>query len=348
MQTALSTNHRFDGALLAPPTTERKPKTLTDVAEEFRALEAREHPDVVLEMRELRMTDVGAIAVPGHGDFMPTDWARRQLAVSLGIRWEKWFGTVTGEERASEINTRLARNAGRVRLRTMRTSDADAPKEVLRAFVSASYAPVSDARFAELLAEALGDAPHSVVRPAVTDRSTSYVIALDRIYRPGGDRKIGDLRGGLIVRNSGVGYASLVVAMHLERLICTNGMEVPVEDNVLIACVHRHVSEDKIRARLAERGKQIGGVLEQGAERLLRSRERVVSDDEREEAFLALLKRARLPKTHLTALEAAYGIEPEASAFGIVSATTRASQAFAPEDRFALERAATSYLVDAA
>lgn len=106
--------------------------------------------------------------------------------------------------------------------------------------------------------------------------------------------------------------------------------------------MHRGVDVDRVRGRLAERAKVIGGAFTEGAERLIAGRRHQVGD--REEAFLDILKRARLGKRQLDALEAAYAKEPEATAFGIVQAVTRAAQDFEPEPRYELERAAAGYL----
>ncbi len=213
---------------------------------------------------------------------------------------------------------------------------------VLRAFVTPSYTPFSDAALAALLSDVLGDTEHRVARVSMTDMTVSYALYIGRPVRPGGDAKVGDLQGGIFVRNSGVGYASLVVTSHLMRLICLNGMLMPVKEPVLVACVHRGVDVDRVRERLAERAKGIGGAFTEGAQRLLSGRRHEVLD--REVAFLDILKRARVARRHLPVIEAAYQREPESSAFGIVQAVTRAAQDFEPEPRYELERAATGYL----
>lgn len=315
--------------------------TLEELHAALRAVEARENPDVTVSLSELRVTPHGTLLVPNvPGEFALTDWSRSQLESRLGVRWNRWFAPVSPEEGAAEINTRLSRSPGLVKLRTTRPGDAG--YGVLRAFVSDSYVPFPDSALAELLSEVLSAARYEVRRVTLTSKTVSYVLSLGQIFRPGGDAKVGDVRGGIIVRNSGVGFASLLVTSHLERLVCTNGMVVPVEDPVLIACIHRGVSIDKVRERLAERARAIGGVLKQGADRLLLSRRYPI--EHRERIFLELLKRARLPKKLAPSLEAAYLREPEETVFGIVQAATLAAQELAPEERLDLERAASGYL----
>lgn len=320
-------------------------KTLSDLISLLGALERQERPDVVLPLSELRMREDGRIQVPGDGAYAMTAWARRQLSERLGIRWDRWFSSVTEAERAEEVNLRLRRSTSSVRLRAADVAGAEGghAEPVLRAFVSRGYSPFSDAMVAELLAEAFRGAEASVHRVAYTDMTLSYALTVGEKFRPGGDAKVGDLHGGVIVRNSGVGYASLRASAYFLRLVCLNGMTMPVQDPTLLAAVHRGVREDAIRSRLAENAKRLGGLMAEGGERLLSARRVPVLD--RAEEFQKLLQRARLPKRHLPALEAAYAQEPEASAFGVVQAATRASQALPSEARFDLERVANEYLV---
>jgi hypothetical protein len=330
----------------ASPIAIPKVKTLGELHSALRLIESRENADAVLPLSELRVNDHGLMTIPGHGGFALTAWARRQLAERLGIKWDKWFALLAGAERAAEINLRLGRSTDRVRVRTATFKDAESGDEVpvLRAFVTPSYSVFSDALLVEMLSDVIGGSELAVARLTVTDMTVTYGIAVGRPFRPGGDGRVGDIQGGILVRNSGVGYAGLNVSAHLERLICLNGMLVPVKDPTLIACIHRGVDPAKIRANLAERAREIGGAFAQGAERLLEGRRYRVEN--REEVFLSLLKRARIPKKQLDVLEAAYQREPEASAFGIVQAITRAAQEFAPELRYELERAATAYLAE--
>ena len=45
--------------------------------------------------------------------------------------------------------------------------------------------------------------------------------------------------GGILVRNSGVGFASLLMTLHLTRLVCKNGMTAPLPDALLLKRRHR-------------------------------------------------------------------------------------------------------------
>lgn len=326
------------------PVPSVKARTLGELHALLSAIESRENEDAVLPLSDLKVNDHGLMTIPGHGGFALTEWAKKQLAARLGVQWDRWFALLGGAERAAELNLRLGRSKEQVRLRTATYRDEEHGNDVpvLRAFVTPSYSPVSDALLAEMLSDVLGGGDSAISRVTVTDMTVTYALQVGNRFRPGDDRQIGDLQGGILVRNSGVGYAGLNVAAHLERLICLNGMMVPVKDPVLLACIHRGIDAGKLRAKLAERAHGIGGAFSRGAERLLEGRRYRV--DDREAVFLALLSRARLPRKRLDALEAGYQREPDPTAFGIVQAVTRASQDFAPEARYDLERAATGYL----
>jgi hypothetical protein len=336
-----------------PPTRVLVPRlprvqSLSDLSGLLSALERQERPDVLVPLRDLAMNDDGTMQVPGEGAFALTVWARRQLSERLGIRWDRWFSNVTDPERAAEVNLRLSRSSEGVRLRTAEVTDPDTGRAgtVLRAFVSPRYQPFSDAMIAGLLAEALGGADYAVQRVFYTDMTVSYAVSVGKPFVPGGDAKVGDLQGSILVRNSGVGYASLSVIAYFVRLVCLNGMAVPVKDPVLLAAVHRGSHERAIRERLAENASRLGGFLTEGAARLLETRRMPIEN--REEVFLEILRRARVPQKQLPALETAYAAEPEPSAFGIAQAVTRAAQLFPSETRFDLERAASAYITDGA
>lgn len=335
-------------AAVAPPRaltpTLPKVRSLSDLSGLLSALERQELPDVTLPLRDLAMNDDGTIHVPGEGAFALTNWARRQLSERLGIRWDRWFSTVTAPERAAEVNLRLSRSSEGVRLRMAEIVDPESGSTgtVLRAFVSPRYAPFSDAMIAGLLAEALGGTDFPVHRVFYTDMTVSYAVSVGRPFVPGGDAKIGDLQGSILVRNSGVGYASLSIIAYFVRLVCLNGMALPVKDPVLLAAVHRGSREHTIRERLSENAQRLGGFMTEGAARLLETRRMPIEN--REEAFLEILRRARVPQKQLPALETAYAAEPEPTVFGVAQAVTRASQLFPSETRFDLERVASAYV----
>ena len=323
-----------------------KVRSLGDLSGLLGALERRERPDAVLALKDLSMRDDGRIEVPGEGAFALTDWARRQLSEKLGIRWDRWFSSVTGAEGAAEVNLRLSRTTTSARLRLAEVVDEESGQgtPVLRAFVSPKYSPFSDAMIAGLLAEAFDGTEHDVHRISYTDMTVSYAVSIGEPFKINGDNRVGDLQGTVLVRNSGVGYASLNITAYLVRLICLDGMRVPVKDPVLLAAVHRGQSERAIREKLSENARRFGCILVDGAERLLSTRRMPI--DNREATFLEILRRARVPKKQLPSLEKAYESEPEETVFGIAQAVTLAAQSFPAETRYELERATSAFVAD--
>jgi hypothetical protein len=326
-----------------------RPRTLHDLLGEFEAEEARENPDITLPLSSLRMEADGLIRVPEFGMHAFTDWSRRQCAALLGVRFDRWFENATGAERAEEMNRRLARASSSVRLRTAKMKEPTAPPDqgvdgILRAFVTPGYSPVADSRLARLVMAALGPREQELrlVRSDVTDRSTTYVVAIGEPYRKGQGGTVGEVWGGILVRNSGVGFASLLVTLHLTRLLCLNGMVAPLPDALVVRRRHRGVDDDALRELLSERLADLPGRLHEGQTRLLAAETRAVTDVEG--TVRVILDEAGLPRRHLPRIVAAYGREPHASAFGVSQAITLAAQELAPEERFELERAAGSYL----
>ncbi len=325
------------------PARER-PRTLHDLARVFERAEAQDNPDVVLPLTALRMTEAETLEVPRLGLFGFTDWSRRQCAALVGVRYDRWFENASPVERADEMNRRFARATNTVRLRTSRVANGDGTHGTLRAFVTPGYSPVSDSRLAQTLATVLepADPELKIVRSDMTDRTVSYVVKVGEAYRPGGPGDVGDLWGGILVRNSGVGFASLLLSLHLTRLVCKNGMTAPLPDALLLKRRHRALDLGKLRELLASQLDRLPARLAQGAATLRAARDRPVTDIEG--VVRQVLAFADLPERHVRSILDAYAREPEPTAFGISQAITLSAQALSPEVRFDLERAAGTYL----
>jgi hypothetical protein len=174
---------------------------------------------------------------------------------------------------------------------------------------------------------------------------TSYVVKIGAEYRVGGPGEVGDVWGCLLLRNSGVGFASLLITSFLHRLVCRNGLTAPLPDAVLLRQRHRHLDGAKIDALLIEKFASLPGRLQRGAELLAASRDRRVDDVSI--AIRQLLEARRLSVKLLAPILAAYDREPHASAFGVAQALTLAAQKFSPEVRLDLERTAGEFVAEA-
>ncbi len=329
--------------LPAPLPTE--PTNLHELIGQFEARESLENTDAIVPLKSLTMNEDGNVVVPDRGAFSFTEWSRKQCASLLGIRWDRWFENADPKERADELNRRFARADGTVKVRTMRTL-GDTAIGVLAAFVSPGYTPIADSRIARLLAGALGstDPELRLIRHNLTDKTTSYVIKIGERYRQGGPGEVGDVWGGLLVRNSGVGYASFMVALHLTRLLCKNGMVAPVPDPILLRRRHRGASNDKLAALLGEQLGELRERLGHGVRVLHTAQERRVTDVLG--TIREALRRANLPLALSARISDAFNVEPNHSMFGISQAFTLAAQQTPPEMRLELERAASNLLTN--
>ncbi len=323
----------------------RRPKTLFDLVRRFQADESRENEDVVTPLSALRMTPAETLEVPRLGTFAFTDWSRRQCASLLGCRFDRWFENASPSDRADEMNHRFARSSSSVRIRTTRAGACEHDDGTLKAFVSPGYSPVPDSRVAGLVQTALTpfESELPVIRVDTTDRSTTYVVAVGKPYKVGGSGEVGDMWGGLLVRNSGVGFASLLISLHLTRLLCKNGMVAPLPDAVVVRKRHRFFDDGKLSSMLVERLRELPGKLARGAELLAVASTRAISTTPAIE-IRNLLDHAGLPRRLVEPIVEAYLAEPQPTAFGISQAITLAAQVMTPEVRFDLEQAAGSYL----
>ena len=214
---------------------------------------------------------------------------------------------------------------------------------VIRAVVSPTYEAVKDSTIASSLLRTLGDL--KVQRSGVTEMSTSFVVEVGEPLKKGGI--VGTLHGGLLVRNSDVGYASLAVLAHLTRLICSNGMVAPVGEGEIVRARHRFVDVLKIEAQIVQGIAKLPEGLIRAANILSASTERRI-EGKVEDEIHEVLREAHLLRRHERAVVLAYQREPHASAFGISQAMTLAAQDATPEDRVALEGAAGAYLAGSA
>ena len=318
--------------------------TLDDLCARFEQEEAANNPDATVALDGVRMTAEGTLRLPAvSGEFALNDWSRRQLAKVCGLSWDRWFENAPPIDRAEELNRRLARASGTVCVRTTsHVADGVEGNGTIRAFVSTDYSAVSDALVARVLHDALrGIEDHvRIVRYAMTDLSTTFVVRVGDKLTPSAE--VGGLEGCVYVRNSGVGYARLVVGLLLNRLACKNGLIVSLPGATLVRAAHRFLDAARISERLTEGLRDLPAKLHRGARELAEATHAEVANVELE--LRDVLREARLPLRLVTPVMAAYAREPRPTRFGIVSALTLHAQEETPEVRHGLERAAGLYL----
>lgn len=317
------------------------PMSLPALADRLETIEALENPDLNVELSSLRAGEDQSIIVPGHGPFEMTSWARKQLAVSLGCRFDKYFENASPEAQAFELNHRLARAQSEVKLRSCQNPHG---MPILRAFVSPTYQPISDSFVAHMILSALrrSEDVFPVMRVEISEVSTSYSIQIGAAH----EATVGTIFGTLQIFNSGTGYSSLRITCGLLRKICANGMCIKAAEANLLTRRHQGQVETQLWDKISTRLVGIGDKLARGVKSLEESRNILVADPQQE--IEAVLRRAHLPKRLVAPLTAAFQKEPHPSAFGISQAITDAQThqdlGLTPEERLQLEDAAGSYL----
>lgn len=323
-----------------------------DLLDRLQTAEFLDNPDTISPLNQLQADSNLNIAVPNMGRFALTDWSKSQLSSLLGIRFDKWFVNSDPEDQAYELNRRFARADGEVKLRTTLIGAGGNQNDgTLRGIVSPSFTSIKDSQVASMVCKALEDVEPElrIIRADITTRSTSYVIGVGQPFRPGGSHEVGDIFGGIHIQNSGVGYASLSMTLHLTRLICKNGMTVPLRNAEILR--RRHTSGltiERVQEEIGRKFIEIPGQLQQAGQIIHRSQSVAVMNVE--ETITRILQQSHLPRKLLQPLMLAFSREPHASAFGVVQAMTDSETLqqlqIKPEERIQLEQAAGSYLRD--
>ena len=158
-----------------------------------------------------------------------------------------------------------------------------------------------------------------------------------------GNGNVGDVWGCLYVRNSGVGYAKLIVTLFLHRLACKNGLVVPLPGSSILRARHRHLDEDDLAVALAVGLQDLPARLHRGAGVLADAETIAVADVE--EDVRAALRAAKLPVRLVAPVMRAWNQERGQSRFSVSQAITLAAQwESSSEARFEMEQAAGAYL----
>jgi hypothetical protein len=337
--------------VLAPKKT--APRTLDDLVQHFEELEEDERPDIDVPMRSLRLTPDGLLEIPERRESLAISaWARKSLSSMLGLKkWSLWFDEecISGEDRAHEVNRRFQAKSTTLRLRRLRSTPPGVEADgTLRALVSPLFTPIPDSKITRILRAALEatfDEPIVVSRLDVTEHSTTYALKVGAPF-DSGSSDVGSVAGLVYWLNSHVAARSASLLSGLERLICKNGMRVPLLDAVLWRRAHRAFTESKFSEALVERLAPLPNAFRRGARVLVEARSVRVGDATA--VFRQLLEAARVPLKFLPEVDRAYQAEPDlpASAFAISMAITRAARYAEPSARDELERVAAAYLAN--
>ena len=325
-----------------PPPTIVRGRSFASVYDDVMTRAEEMLPDRVVHVADLRMTAEGHIELPGGTRYRLNPVALRGLATMLGLRWDRWFQSASGEERAEEVNRRFSRTPGEKKIRAWRNHDGDADG-IARAFLAPTFTPIDDARIftrMQTMMKGLVE-EYRFTSVTFTDSTTHYTAVHAEAFDLDGDR----LHAGFHLRNSEVGASALSLDDHWLRLVCTNGLMVRVGGKRSLYRTHRAIEDDALAAalviaigRLPERW-QVSFAWMQSARRIT-----VPHPDDAVAAILG--DSAEVPKALLEEAQRVVLREGDFTRFGVVQAITLVAHETNkdPDVRFAMERLAGDYL----
>ena len=327
-----------------PPPPTLRGRSFASVHEEVMQRADDMLPDRVVHVADLKLTPEGHVELPGGVRYRINPHARRQISSLLGLRWDTWFKSASGEERAEEVNRRFARIPGQLKVRAWNDTTNEATG-IARAFLAPTFTPIDDARIFERM--------HTMMRGLVeeyrfnavvfTDTTTHYTAVHAEGFDLDGQGDV--LHPGFHLRNSEVGASALSLDDHWLRLVCTNGLMVRVGGKRSLYRTHRAIENDQLAAalviavgRLPERW-QVAFAWMQSAKRIT-----VPHPDDAVAAILG--DSAEVPKGLMEEAQRVVLREGDLTRFGVVQAITFVAHTTNKDAdvRFAMERLAGDYL----
>jgi hypothetical protein len=296
-------------------------------------------PDRTVHVADLVFTREGTIEVPGVGPLELRPLARRQLARMFSIRWDGWFQTASPDERAEEVNRRLKRTPGEVKLRAWSDRTA-ATAGTLRAILAPGYEPIDDLRIFETLRTNMGPLMDEYVfqRVETGEEISQYGAVLREVRTVRGD----ELVPGWSLRTSEIGQAPLSLDDLWWRLACLNGLLLAVGGKRSLYRRHRAIDDDQLAAAFVLALGRLPGRFERALELMAMAMDVVVEHPDVVAAdVLAGVARPLVEEVQRTALA-----EAPITRFGLLNVITRVAHTTNtdPEIRFAMESAAGTLL----
>ncbi|MDB4928253.1 MAG: hypothetical protein JWM10_737 [Myxococcaceae bacterium] len=325
-----------------PPPTAVRGRSFADVYQDVMHRSGEMLPDQVVHVADLRMTPAGNITLPGALCYRLNPHARRGLASMLGLRWDRWFQSASGEERAEEVNRRFQRTPGEKKIRAWADRDGQADG-VARAFLAPTFTPIDDARIFErmntMMRGLLDEYRFSSV--VFTDSTTHYTAVHVEAFDLDGEL----LHPGFHLRNSEVGASALSLDDHWMRLVCLNGLMVRVGGKRSLYRTHRAIEDDQLAAALVI---AVGRLPERWAAAFawMQSAKRTPVPHPDDAVAAILGDSAEVPKALLEEAQRVVLRDGDLSRFGVVQAITLVAHETNkdPDVRFAMERLAGDYL----
>lgn len=325
-----------------PPPSVVRGRSFAEVYQDVMHRSGEMLPDQVVHVADLRMTPDGNITLPGALCYRINDHAKRQLSALLGLRWDRWFQSASGEERAEEVNRRFQRTPGEKKIRAWADRDGKADG-VARAFLAPTFTPIDDARLFDrmnTMMKGLLD-EYRFTSVEFTDSTTHYTAVHAESFDLDGDL----LHPGFRLRNSEVGAAALTLDDYWLRLVCTNGLMVRVGGKRSLYRTHRAIEDDALAAalviavgRLPERWTAVFGWMKAA---------KGITVPHADDAIAAILgDSAEISKALVEEAQRVVLRDGDMSRFGVIQAITVVAHAHNrdPDTRYAMERLAGDYL----
>ena len=317
---------------------------------------SRKNEDVVVEMKQLRITPELNIEVPHVGTMSMSPWAKRQMGQMLGVQWDRWFNPdiVNHIDIQEEIQKRFRRTNEERKIRTNRFSpDEVATKGAdgyIRAVLSPTYHPIDDEKIFDRLEQNFNndmsgfgflnghfqDNDHCNYYTLVANEPVN-IGPLDRSNKNAKVRRIYDaaeregklpaadyIYPGMSMRNSEVGYSAFTVDEFSFRLICLNGAIMCVGDSRLMYRQHRPIENGELDKQL----NKVFNAVPKRWETTKRNYEILASIQvvEPEKEIIHQLTKLGATKVFQESVIKAFDLEPIDTMYGVLQAITRAAK----------------------
>ena len=327
-----------------PPSAPLRGRSVASIYDDVQQRADDMLPDRIVHVADLRMNPEGLIEFPGGTVFSINPHAKRQVSALLGLRWDTWFKSASGEERAEEVNRRFGRIPGQLKIRAWKDHDGGA-HGIARAFLAPAFAPIDDVRIFERM--------HTMMRGLLdeyrftamqlTDTTTHYTAVHTQGMDVDGNGDV--LYPGFHLRNSEVGASALSLDDYFMRLVCLNGLMARVGGKRSLYRTHRSIEDDQLAAALVI---AVGRLPERWQVSLewMRAAKRITVPHPDDAVAAILGDSSEVSKALLEEAQRVVLRDGDYSRYGVVQAITLVAHDTNkdPDTRFAMERLAGDYL----
>jgi hypothetical protein len=291
-------------------------------------------PPEIRTLADLEFEDADVVNAPGIGRLRMTDWAQRRIGSMMGVKWSKFFGPMEPDAIKTAITSHLngVGDKGQgIKLvsRELMESESYKTDGILRGVVSPSYSEFRDVHALDRLYEVAGsilEVEWGFTEVHLLD-SGSYFNLIHTYPFPlipgSGDTAY----VGLQLRNSEVGAHSWEGIARVLRLVCVNGMMVPLFSGKVFRFIHKGMQLERIDQSIEEALDQCYQSMEQLPPMYGKLLDRPI--DEPEEHLRSFLESHNVSLTVRDAVVDAYATEEIEgdNAYRALQAITRMSPA---------------------